>query len=237
MEIEKRLTLIEHLEELRRRIITCLAVVLITSLIAYVRVKEILESLVKPLGNTIFISPAEVFVVYIKVAFFCGIILASPVILFQLWQFVGVALTPTERRYIVLVVPASVILFFLGGIFAYFMIIPLGVKFLLGFATEYVVPMISINKYVNFIGILMLATGVIFELPLVILFLNGIGLVSPKSLRQNYKFVIVLMLIIAAIITPTPDIFTQLLVSIPMILLYEVSIWLAHLSNILRGKT
>ncbi len=236
MENEKRLTLIEHLEELRKRIITCLVVVSFTSSVSYLKAKEILNLLVRPLGKAVFISPIEIFIVYIKIAFFCGIVLASPVIFFEIWQFVGIALTAKERRYIFLIIPASLLLFFLGGLFAYFVIIPFGIKFLLSFSSEQIIPLISINKYINFIAILILACGVVFELPLVILFLNNIGVVSPKILRKNYRFVVVLMLIIAAVITPTPDVFTQLLVSIPMLLLYEASIWLAHLSNILRKK-
>lgn len=236
MENEKRLTLIEHLEELRKRIITCLVAVSFTSLISYLKVKEILNFLVNPLGKAIFISPVEIFIVYIKIAFFCGIILASPVIFFEIWQFVGVALTVKERRYIFFIIPASLLLFFLGGLFAYFVIIPFGIKFLLSFSSEQIIPLISINKYINFIAILILACGVVFELPLIVLFLNNIGVVSPKILRKNYRFVVVSMLIVAAIITPTPDVFTQLLVSVPMLLLYEVSIWLAYISNILRKK-
>jgi sec-independent protein translocase protein TatC len=236
MENEKRLTLIEHLDELRKRIINCLLAVLVTSGISYIKVKDILHFLIKPLKHAVFISPMEVFVVYIKVALFCGMVLASPIILFQIWQFVVVALTKSEKKYVALMLPPSLLFFLMGGAFAYFVIIPFSIKFLLSFSTEYLTPMISVNSYISFIGILILATGMVFELPIVILFLNAIGIVSPKALRRNYKFVIVFIFIIAAVITPTPDIFTQILVAVPMLLLYEISIWLCHISNSLRKK-
>ncbi len=229
MHKEKRLTLIEHLDELRKRIIICLIATVASSSICYLKSKELLELIIRPLPNAVFISPVEVFVVYIKVSLFCGLVLACPIILFQVWKFVAIALTKSERKYLAYIVPSSVILFLVGGMFAYFIIIPFSVKFLLGLASEHVVAMISVNRFINFVGILTLATGAIFELPLVILFLSSIGLVTPKKLRSNYKFVIVLVFIIAAMITPTPDVFTQLLVALPMLLLYEVSIWLSHI--------
>lgn len=229
MQEEKRLTLIEHLEELRQRLMISLAAVAVFAIFCYRHAKGILDALSKPVEKLVFIAPMELFLVYLKIAIIGGVILSSPIIFYEVWRFISTGLLPKERKYVLLFFPFSLLLFFLGGGFAYFVVIPYGIKFLLSFTTEKVVPMISVGRYISFVGILVFATGLVFELPVVVLFLTKLGMVTPRMLRRNWKYVVVLIFIIAAVVTPTPDVFTQCLLAVPMLILYEISIWLSHL--------
>ncbi len=229
MQEEKRLTLIGHLEELRQRLIVCLGAIAISSVLCYRYAKEILNLLTRPLEQLVFISPLELFFVYLKIAVIGGLVLASPIILYQIWRFVSTGLLPEERRHTLIFFPFSLLLFLLGAGFAYFIVIPFGIRFLLSFATEKITPMISVGRYISFAGMLIFASGIVFELPVAVLFLTKLGLVTPRLLRRNWKYAVVLVFIIAAVITPTPDVFTQCLLAIPMLILYEISIWLSYL--------
>jgi sec-independent protein translocase protein TatC len=228
MQEEKRFTLIEHLEELRQRLMISFAAVAIFSLFCYRHAKGILDALSKPVEKLVFIAPLELFFVYLKIAIIGGLLLASPIIFFEIWRFVSIGLLPRERKNVLLFFPFSLLLFFLGGAFAYFTVIPFGIRFLLSFGTEKITPMISVGRYISFVGILVFATGLVFELPVVVLFLTKVGLVTPRMLRHNRKFVVVLIFIIAAVVTPTPDVFTQCLLAFPMLILYEISVWLSY---------
>ena len=193
---DKQLALVEHLAELRRRLIICFISIFLGTFLCYLKIKKILDLLVRPIGKLVFIAPQEAFVAYLKLSLIGGVFLALPVILYQIWRFVSLGLKQNEKKYLLLYGPFS-FLFFLGGAsFAYFLILPLGIKFLLGFATNTLQPMISISKYVSFAGMLLLAFGVVFELPLVTMFLTKIKLVSPKFLREKRKYAIVLIFVI-----------------------------------------
>lgn len=221
------LTLVDHLSELRHRIIISIVSIFFGAVLSYFVIKRIMNLLIIPIGNLVFIAPQEAFITYIKLAIISGVFVALPVILFQVWRFVSVGLEQNERKYIIVYGPFSFILFLAGAAFAYFIILPLGIKFLLGFATDSLQPMISLKNYISFAGMLLLAFGVVFEMPLVILFLTKINLVSTEFLRKKRKYVIVFIFILAAVLTP-PDIVTQLLMAGPLILLYEISIILAR---------
>lgn len=184
--------------------------------------------LIKPAGKLVFIAPQEAFVTYIKVSLIAGIFLAFPVLIWQVWRFVSAGLTGTEKKYFLYYAPFSFMLFFIGSAFAYFVILPIGMRFLLGFATDSLQPMISVSKYVSFAGMLLLAFGVVFELPLVVLFLTKIRLVTPEFLKRKRKQSILIIFIVAAILTP-PDMVTQCLMAGPLILLYEISILFSRL--------
>jgi sec-independent protein translocase protein TatC len=221
--MDKKLTLTEHLEELRNRVIKSLISVIIATCILYSFVDIILAHLVRPVGRLVFIAPHEAFIARIKISLFAGLFISSPVILYQIWRFVSSGLRPTEKKYVLIFSPFSLILFFLGAFFGYIIIVPIGMKFLLGFATDFITPMITISRYISFVGILTLSFGVIFELPLVSLFLTKIGLVTPAFLSSRRKHAVVVIFIVAAILTP-PDIITQCLMALPLLVLYEVSI-------------
>jgi len=220
---EQKLTLVEHLEELRSRVIKSAVFIIITSGIIYNFSKKILPSLVKPVGKLVFIAPTEAFVTNIKIAFFGGLLLSSPFIIYQIWRFVSAGLNSNEKRYTLIFAPLSFILFLMGACFGYFVIVPIGMKFLLGFASDFVTPMISVGKYVSFVGTLSFAFGAVFEIPLVLLFLTKIGLVTPEFLSRKRRHAIVIIFIIAAILTP-PDVITQCLMAGPLIILYEAGI-------------
>lgn len=218
------MTLTEHLEELRKRLIKSLIFIIAASCGLYAFVDRILPSLVKPVGGLIFIAPHEAFISRIKIAFFGGLFLSLPFVLYQIWRFISLALKPNERKYTLIFGPFSLVVFFIGASFGYFIIIPVGIKFLLGFATDLIRPMISVSKYISFVGILTLNFGLVFELPLVALFLTKIGLLTPQLLSKRRRHAAVLIFIVAAILTP-PDIITQCLMAIPLLILYEISIF------------
>lgn len=226
---EKRLTLSEHLEELRGRIIKSVIFLIIASSIFYNFVNIVLPHLIKPVGKLVFIAPQEAFISNIKIAFFGGLFLSSPFVLYEIWQFISEGLKSNERKYVAIFAPFSFILFVLGAGFGYFLIVPIGIKFLLGFATDILTPMITISRYISFVGMLTFAFGLIFQLPLACSFLTKIGIVTPLFLSSKRRHAIVLMFIAAATLTP-PDVITQCLMALPLLVLYEIGIVFSKLA-------
>ncbi|MDP2943040.1 MAG: twin-arginine translocase subunit TatC [Candidatus Omnitrophota bacterium] len=233
---DRHMTLVEHLDELRYRILISLAAIAIGTAIAFWKIKPIVAYLAKPVGHLVFLSPTEAFMAYFKLAFFVGLFLASPVILFQIWGFVSSALKEKEQKTFLFFLPFSVILFLCGAAFAFFIVIPLALKFLINFAGPEVLPVISISEYLSFITILTLIFGAVFELPVAIIILSKLGLVTPAFLSKNRRWAILIIFLAAAALTPTPDAFTQILMAIPMILLYEISIWVSRLVYVKREE-
>jgi sec-independent protein translocase protein TatC len=184
--------------------------------------------LIRPVGRVIFTAPTEAFFIRLKVAALAGAFLSLPVILWQIWRFVSVGLTPKERRYALSLLPFSLILFVAGGAFAFFAILPVGVRFLLSYQTETLVPMISIGAYTSFATAFVLAFGLVFQLPVVILLLARIGIVTPATLAAGRRYALLAIVVASAVLTPGGDIFSQLLMAVPTYLLYEVSIWIAR---------
>jgi sec-independent protein translocase protein TatC len=226
---DKKLTLVEHLEELRGRIIKSLVVFLLCTAGVYNFTPKVIPLLAKPVKKLIFIAPQEAFITYIKVSLLLGFFLSSPFILYEIWKFIATGLMPRERRYILIFAPLSFIFFILGSCFAYFIVVPLGIRFLLGFANDFVTPMITISKYVSFVTMFVLIFGIVFELPLIILFLTKLNIVTPQFLRKKRKHMVVLIFILAALFTP-PDVVTQLLLSFPLLLLYEMGVFLSKIA-------
>lgn len=223
MKDDKKLTLTQHLEELRAKIIKSVVVIIICSLALYSSIGSFLSVLVKPVGSLVFIAPTEAFVANIKIAFFGGLFLSSPFVLYQIWQFVSTGLNKDERRYVMIFAPLSFIFFLLGAVFGYLIIVPIGIKFLLGFATDSIRPMITISRYISYVGMLTFSFGLVFQLPLISLFLTKIGLVTPLFLSARRRHAIVLIFVTAAILTP-PDVVTQCLMAVPLLILYEIGI-------------
>jgi sec-independent protein translocase protein TatC len=219
----KKISFFDHVEELRSRLMKSVLAVVSAGCFAYFFVDEALEFIIKPVGRIVFTAPEDAFIARILLTFIGGFFLALPVILFQVWRFVAAGLKDHEIKYIRFFGPGSVILFFLGGIFAYFVIIPISLQFLLGFATASIVPMITIKSYVSFVVTMLLAFGMIFELPLILLFLTRIGIATPEFLIQKRKYAIVIILIVSAFLTP-PDCVTQIIMAVPLIVLYEAGI-------------
>ena len=222
---DRQMTLVEHLDELRGRILVSLAAVLVVSCLAFWKIRLIMSFLmIRPVDHLVFFSPTEAFVEYFKLALFVGLTLASPVVLYQLWAFVSAGLKPGERMAFLIAMPFSVTLFLGGAAFAFFAVIPWSLRFLIDFAGSNVLAMISISKYLSFVVMMMVMFGVIFELPVAIVLLSKLGLVTPQFLSRNRKYAIVIIFIAAGVLTPTPDAFTQILMAVPLLLLYEISL-------------
>jgi len=220
-----------HLEELRKRLIICFVAIGIGVVIAYGFKEKLFEILTLPLiremrpgDKLIFTGLTEAFFTYMKVSFLAGIILVSPVIIYQFWAFVGPGLYKKERPYFVPIVLLSVFFFVGGSLFCFFVVFPFAFKFFLSFATDVIQPLPSMNEYLSFASVTMLAFGLVFELPLVIVFLARLGIVTVDFLRKNRKYAILLIFLVAAILTPGPDVVSQVLMAIPLMFLYEISI-------------
>ena len=215
----------DHLQEFRKRLIICLVVVAIAALACYNYVDDIIALLSGPAGKLYFMNPSEVFFTYMEIALYAGILFTLPVLLYEVWAFVAPALWPEERRAVLVILPTAVILFYVGLIFAYYLVIPAAVTFFMGFATQTLQPMFSLESYLSFILALTLPFGFIFELPLIVVFLAKIGLVTGDFLKGKRKILIVIAFIFAAVVSPTTDIFTQTMIAVPLIVLYEISLF------------
>ena len=216
------MSIIAHLTELRKRLIRSLIAIGVGSCIAYYFIEDIMHLLTGPAGKLYYMQPAEAFFTYIKVAIFVGFLIALPIVLYQIWRFVLPALIGMERYLLSVIVPVSLILFIAGIAFSFFFVLPAAVKFLVGFSTQELQPMFSIKQYFDFVIAFLLPFGFIFELPLAIILLAKVGIVSSKFLAKQQRIVIFLTFVIGAVISPTPDIFSQCMIAIPMILLYEI---------------
>ena len=226
---DKALPVTGHLAELRIHIIKSVVCILGCAVVLYNFSGQLVSFLARPVGQLVFITPTEAFVTNIKIALWGGLFISSPYVIYQIWQFVAAALKRQEKKYIFLFGPVSFIFFVLGGLFGFFVVVPVGITFLLHFATDIVHPMISVSHYISFIGILIFAFGLVFQLPLVLLFLTKMGMVTPQILGQKRRVAIVLMFICAAAITP-PDVVTQVSLAIPLLLLYELGILFSKLA-------
>jgi sec-independent protein translocase protein TatC len=230
MREEDKIPFTAHLEELRKRLIVCFIAVGIGFVGAYGFKEKLFQVLTAPLvrvmesGDTlIFTNLPEAFFTYLKVSFLAGLMLASPVILYQFWMFVAPGLYQRERRVLLPIVFLSTLFFLGGSLFGYFIVFPWGFQFFLGFATETIRPLPSMREYLSFSAKLLLAFGVVFEMPLVLTAMARLGIVSVDFLKKNRKYAILLFFIGAAILTP-PDVITQIMMALPLMLLYEFSI-------------
>lgn len=218
------MSLISHLDELRTRLIRAMIAMGISSMICYFFAEELIHVITAPAGKLYYMQPAEAFFTYLKVSLFAGFLLSLPIVLYHAWRFFLPALTLRERTALGLLVPASVLLFFSGLAFSYFFVLPAGIKFFMGFASSDLQPLLSIGKYLDFVLAFILPFGFVFELPLIIMVLAKVGLVSSSLLRKKRKIVIFLSFVIGAIISPTPDVVSQTMIAVPILVLYEVSI-------------
>ncbi len=219
-----------HLEELRKRLIVCFVAVGIGFVAAYGFKEKLFQVLTAPLirvmksGDTlIFTNLPEAFFAYLKVSFLAGLMLAAPVILYQFWMFVAPGLYKRERRVLLPIVFLSTLFFLGGALFGYFFVFPWGFKFFLAFATEHIRPLPSMREYLSFSAMMLLAFGIVFEMPLVLMAMARLGIVSVDFLKKNRKYAILLFFIVGAILTP-PDVVTQIMMAVPLMVLYEFSI-------------
>ena len=228
---DKRLTIFGHLGEVRRRLIRSVIAILIATVIAFIFIEQIFHILILPAEgiNLIYIEMTEMIGTYMRVSLVSGIILAMPYLTYHFLMFVSPALTPREKRNIYLILPWVALMFASGVAFGYFILLPPATKFLITFGSDIATPQIKIGNYISIVTRLLLAIGLVFEMPVVTTFLARIGVVSPKWLAAKRKPAIIIAFVLAAIITPTFDPLNQALVAAPLVVLYEMSIWLAKL--------
>jgi sec-independent protein translocase protein TatC len=228
-----KMSFMEHLGELRVRIVRGLIAVLVGLLVSFPLSQRMVDFLARPIQGTghnlVFLAVTEAFWVQMKVALIAGLFLASPAILWQVWRFVAPGLYAEEKKYAAPFVIVGSLLFLGGGAFALKIVIPYAVTFLLSYARPGLQPMISVGSYIDFLLKFTVAFGLVFELPLGITLAARMGLVTPKVLARNRKYAILGAFVVAAILTPTPDMFNQALMAGPLIVLYEVGIVAARI--------
>jgi len=231
MDENGKMPFIEHLGELRKRLIICFVGVGVGFAIAYSFKETLFVLLMQPLKGAmapgqklIYTGLPEAFFVYIEVSFFGGILLAAPLIFFQMWLFIAPGLYKNERRFLVPLLFLSCFFFAGGVLFGYSIVFPYAFKYLLGFESDLVQALPSMREYLSLATTLLIAFGFIFQLPLIMTMLARVGIVTPRFLSKNRKYAFLLSFVVAAIVTPTPDVVNQLLMAGPLVILYEVSI-------------
>lgn len=222
----------DHVEELRRRIIYSVVGLLIGCLIAGVFIGNIMDLvLLKPAANANLdlqnLKPFGQPFLYFKVILVVGIIFSFPFMLYQLWAFIKPALYEHEKRWVSTITFFTSLCFFVGVAFSYFVMIPSMLAFAASFGSDKIKNIIDINEYFSFLTMILLASGILFEMPMISFVLARFGIVTPKMLRKYWRHSVIVILIIAAVITPTPDPISQLIFAAPLFLLYEISIWVA----------
>jgi sec-independent protein translocase protein TatC len=234
---DKEMTLLQHLEELRGRLVACAAAVVVGILAAIIPIPglgSITENLMRllaeraPAGKLSTFGPGEGFFAFLEVALIIGFALAMPVIVYQVLSFVTPALYDNERKYLYIAVPGVTLSFAAGVAFCYFLMLPFAIAFLGGFQTDIFNPIWGAEKYLDFVATFMFWVGLTFELPIVMYFLSKMGIVSAKRMAGFRKYAFVLAFVIGAIITPTPDPVNQTIVSLPIYFLFELGVILAR---------
>ncbi len=228
------MTLAGHLEELRRRLAICFASIVVATGLSFTRVDRIIGWLRRPaeplLPRLAFFGPMEPLTAYVKVALLAGLVLAMPVLLWQLWAFVRSGLSDRERRYGSVLVTWGSLHFLAGVWFAYVALLPISLRFLLGLGQPHLEPVLSIDRYLSFVTAVLGACGAVFELPVVLFVLARVGLVTSEWLRQQRPYAMLILVIVSALVTPTTDPVTLLLLAVPLFFLYELSILVTRLA-------
>jgi len=233
---DSRRPLLDHLEELRWRFLRSFLWVGFGMVLAWRAAPHLLQVLIRPVGQVVFLSPAEPFLVHLKVAFLGGLGISFPLLAWEAWSFVRPAFPSGSRWPVLALIPVSVGLFFAGAWFGWKLLLPAALRILLSFGAGVMTPMITVGSYISFAGWLIAGCGFIFQVPLIILFLAAVRLVRPVTLLRQWRLAVVGILIISAVITPTPDICNQLLLAGPLAVLYLGSVLLAFVVSFFRKK-
>ena len=221
---------INILERFKREFIEIASIVLIFSIFGFFLSSDIQLQFEKLIGDKLaYFSPQEAFLTILKISFLTGLFLSFPLIFYKIWRIISKKYGFKKGLTSLFVVTGGVILFLSGAALCYWAVLPVGIKFLIGYETDYMVPYISIGQYINFCGGLILAFGLSFELPLIMLVLGRIGIINSYMLSKYRKYAILAIAIVSAIITPTPDAYSMMLMTVPLVILYEVSIILVKL--------
>ena len=226
-----------HLAELRKRLLISVATVFVMFVICFGFWEHILDWMIVPLkealppgSNVIFTKVGEAFFTALKVSFFASIILSLPVIFWQLWLFIAPGLYEHEKKFVLPFVVSATAMFVAGALFAYYVVFPFGFSYLINFGSQLFTALPSIGEYVGFFTKLMFGFGIAFELPVITFFLATLGLVTDETMKNFFKYAIIIIFVIAAILTP-PDVLSQLLMAGPLVILYGLSIIIARLIN------
>lgn len=233
----QKLTLIDHFSELRKRLFVIAVFNIIAVMFAYQFTEFFIQYIldVNQGMNLVYITPSELFLVYIRIAVTVGMVLASPITISQLWMFIAKGLYLKEKIIVILSFLVGVLFFVIGALFCYVVVLPITLSFFTRIALPSITSMISISSFVSFITSMMVAFGFVFELPVVIVLLSSFNLVNPKFLLKHQNIMIIGILVAAAFITP-PDIISQVSLALPMILLFELSIGVSILIQKAKGK-
>jgi sec-independent protein translocase protein TatC len=233
LEIPLTMGFLDHLEELRWRLVKAILAIFIFAIAAFFFINPVIRFLIEPavsLSEPLKLQVLKVqgmFVIQIMVSIAVGFILAIPVWVWQLWQFIGPGLKPEEQKYAIPVILVTFLNFLLGTAFAYFLVLPVALEFLLGINfPEDIVPNVALDQYINFVVLLMLGMGTIFELPVLTFILTRFRLISYRLMIKIRRYAVVAIFIIAAFLTP-PDPFSQIMMAVPVIFLYELSVWIS----------
>lgn len=234
---ELEMSFFEHLDELRKRLIAVAVVIVAAAVICFTFVSQILDFLTAHADGLelIYTTPAEALMSQMRLAFTAGAIITLPFTLYQILAFIMPALRETEKKSVVFLLISMIFLFFLGISFGYFVAFPYALTFFLGFAREGLDPLFTISQYISFVTSFLVAFGLVFQVPLVFWFLGHMSLISSGFLRANRKYAVLIIAIIAAVITP-PDVFSQILMIMPLMVLYEVGLLLVRLTERKRAK-
>jgi len=227
---EKHQSLVDHLGELRTRIVYCAYALAAATAACYGFSERIFDFVRKPIapyllnGGLVFTGPMDKFVAHLKISFACGVIISSPFWLYQVWLFVAPGLYTREKKYTVGFIFSGTVLFLLGVCFSYFVVLPMAFHFLMTFGGDTDKPMITIDHYMSFFTQMCLMFGVAFELPLILIILGMLGIVSQKFLREKRRYAVMILAVLSAVITP-PDLLSMLMMLGPMLLLYEIAVF------------
>ena len=246
---EKEMPFLDHLEELRSRLIKVLLFVTFFTGLSWFFIERIFDFLVMPYRQAVVLAKAQVqdpatlesvrliftnptggFMIYVKLALTVGILFSIPAIVFQVWQFIAPGLLMRERRIAVWVVFFTTFCFMAGALFCYYVVLKYGLGFLLTFQSDVLTPMVSIDEYFGFVTILLIVFGLVFEMPVIAFFLTKIGFLTPEFMRQKRRYSVVAIFVAAAVLTPSTDAFTMMLLVVPLLVLYEISIWVSKVA-------
>jgi len=232
---EEKQTLLEHMEALRKSIMISVIAIIIAGFICFAYNERILTFIISPLRGLneqlVVTGVTEAFFVKLKLSFLTGFAIAFPIVVWSLWGFIKPALYPSERKYVYYLFPITLILFVVGVVFAYFGILPLVLNFFIYIAGTNLETMFKVDQYVSFVMAFTIPFGLVFELPVVVFFLTKIGWITQEAMVRNRKYALLVIFILAAALTPGPDPISQLMMGIPVYLLYEVSILVARFAN------
>ncbi len=235
---DEKMPFTAHLEELRFRVIRIVAAIGIGFVVCYSFKDWLFTVITRPLASVlppnsfmIYTGMPEAFLIYMEIAFFASLFLTSPYILYQIWKFISPGLYSRERKYVLPFIFASTTLFVGGVLFGYFIVLPPAFAFFVSFSTDFLKPMLSLKEYLSLSLKFLLGFGVSFQLPVFLFFMTKIGIVSSRMLSKQRRYAILIIFIVAAILTPTPDPFNQTLMALPLMLLYEIGIIVSRIAE------